>query len=61
VRIQVFDPKDADEIALVNALQDQFAIRANGADPWPASGWDATSLQELTARYEKESARYESW
>ncbi len=61
LRIQVFDPKDADEIALVNALQDQFVIRANSADPWPAPDWDAASLKELTDRYEKESARYENW
>ena len=27
VRIQVFDPKDEDEIALVNKLQDQFVIQ----------------------------------
>ena len=61
VRIQVFDPKDADEVALVNGLQDQFVIRANSADPWPALDWDAASLKELTARYEKDSAPYKSW
>ena len=33
VRIQVFNPRDEDEIALVNGLQDQFVIRANSADP----------------------------
>jgi hypothetical protein len=31
----VFDPKDRDEIALVNKLQDQFVIKANSADPLP--------------------------
>jgi hypothetical protein len=35
VRIQVFNPKDANEIALVNKLQDQFVIKANIADPLP--------------------------
>ena len=40
VRIQVFNPRDAAEIALVNGLQDQFVIRANSADPWPEPDWD---------------------
>ena len=61
VRIQVFDPRDVDEIALVNGLQDQFVLHANSADPWPEPAWDAASLKELTARYEKESAQYASW
>ena len=61
VRIQVFDPKDASEVALVNQLQDQFVISANSADPLPDFAWDLSSLKELTARYEKESAQYVSW
>lgn len=61
VRIQVFDPQDANEIALINELQDQFVIQANNAEAWPEPDWDAASLKELTARYEKESAQYESW
>lgn len=61
VRIQVFDPRDADEIAHVNRLQDQFVISANSADPLPDFPWDLASLKELTARYEKESATYASW
>src|SRR5512139_872687 len=35
VRIQIFNPTDADEVALVNKLQDQFIIQANSADPLP--------------------------
>ncbi|MFN7732932.1 MAG: DUF1254 domain-containing protein, partial [Pirellula sp.] len=35
IRIQVFNPKDADEVALVNKLQDQFVIKADNADPLP--------------------------
>jgi hypothetical protein len=61
VRIQVFDPKDADEVALVNGLQDQFVLSANSAEAWSEPDWDAASLKELTARYEKESAQYASW
>jgi hypothetical protein len=61
VRIQVFDPRDADEIALLNGLQDQFVLSANSAEAWSEPDWDAASLKELTARYEKESAQYASW
>jgi hypothetical protein len=61
IRIQVFNPKDADEIALVNKLQDQFVIKANSADPLPGFKWDSQSLKTLTAQYEKDSAQYSSW
>jgi len=61
VRIKVFDPKDANEIALVNKLQDQFIIKAGSTDPLPAFKWDMASLKALTARYEKDSAKYSSW
>jgi hypothetical protein len=61
VRIQVFNPKDEDEVALINKLQDQFIIKANGADPLPEFNWDLQSLKELTAQYEKDSAQYSSW
>jgi hypothetical protein len=61
IRIQVFNPKDANEIALVNELQDQFVIKANSADPLPGFKWDLKSLKTLTAQYEKDSAQYSSW
>lgn len=61
VRIQVFNPKDRDEIALINALQDQFIINANSNDPLPDFEWDLQSLQALTSQYELESAHYSSW
>jgi hypothetical protein len=61
VRLQVFNPKDEAEIALVNKLQDQFIIKADSADPLPEFKWDLQSLKALTDRYEKESTRYSSW
>jgi hypothetical protein len=61
IRIQVFNPKDPDEIALVNKLQDQFVITANSADPLPDFRWDIQSLKTWTAQYEKDSAQYSSW
>lgn len=60
VRIQVFNPKDENEIALINELQDQFIIKGNSADPLPELEWDLESLQALTGQYEKESAHYRS-
>ena len=61
VRIQVFNPKDEDEIVLINKLQDQFIIKANSADPLPEFNWDLQSLKELTVQYEKDSAQHSSW
>jgi hypothetical protein len=61
VRIQVFDPKDAEEVAEVNKLQDQFIIQAESADPFPEFKWDRASLKALTEKYEKDSVAYSSW
>jgi len=61
VRTQLFNPNDPAEIALVNALQDQVVIKASSADPLPPSKWEPNSLQELTEKYELDSANYGSW
>jgi len=61
VRIQVFNPKDPDEVALVNQLQDQFIIKAGSSDPLPEFKWDIETLNTLTAQYEELSAQYSSW
>ncbi|HQR68391.1 MAG TPA: DUF1254 domain-containing protein [Thermoanaerobaculia bacterium] len=55
VRIQVFDPRDPAEIALVNALQDRVALQAGSAEPFPAPRWESRSLQALTERYNEEA------
>ena len=61
VRIQVFNPKDENEIALINKLQDQFIIKANSAESLQEFKWDLQSLNALTAQYEKDSTQYSSW
>jgi hypothetical protein len=61
VRIQVFNPKDENEIALINKLQDQFIIKANSAESLPEFKWDLQSLNALTVQYEKDSTQYSSW
>lgn len=58
VRIQVFNPKDENEIALINELQDQFVIRAQSADPFAEPEWDRQSLNDLRAEYEKEFQKF---
>jgi len=55
VRIQVFDPKDPAEVALVNALQDRLVLEAGSAEPLPPSKWEPKSLQALTDRYNEEA------
>jgi hypothetical protein len=61
VRIQLFDPANSKEIALVNALQDELKIEAGSDDPFVAPHWDEASLKALTAQYNKEGASYSSW
>ena len=45
VRIQLFDPNDPAEVALVNALQDRLTIEAGSADPLPPLEWEPESLK----------------
>jgi len=61
VRIQLFNPNDPDEIALVNQLQDQFVINANSAEPLPEFRWDSETLDALRSQYEKDAAQYSSY
>ena len=60
VRLQLFNPKDPAELAMLQKLQDQFVIQANSADPMPAFKWDLPSLKALEAQYEKEFVSYTS-
>ena len=55
VRIQIFDPRDRAEVALVNGLQDRLAIAAGSAAPLPPANWEPESLQELTRQYGAEA------
>ncbi|MFO1060981.1 MAG: DUF1254 domain-containing protein [Dongiaceae bacterium] len=51
VRIQLLDPGDAAEVALVNGLQDMLALEAGSAEPFQPPAWDPESLKALTAEY----------
>lgn len=61
LRIQLFNPLDAAEVALVNRLQDEVVIKAKSADPLPTFRWDTSSLNALKTQYEKDSRQYDSW
>lgn len=61
VRVQLFNPKDKDEVELVNKLQDQFVINAGSADSLPPLQWDLKSLNTLTLQYEKDYSNYSSY
>jgi hypothetical protein len=60
VRLQVFNPEDQAELAMLHKLQDQFIITANSADPMPPFKWDVASLRALEAQYEKEFVHFTS-
>ena len=60
VRLQVFNPNDPAELAMLNKLQDQFIVKANSADPMPAFKWDMASLKALETKYERDFVNYTS-
>ncbi|MCB0728296.1 MAG: DUF1214 domain-containing protein [Ignavibacteriae bacterium] len=61
IRIQVFNPKDESEIAMVNKLKDQFIIESNSADDFTKPVWEKESLDSLRAEYEKEFSKFASY
>ena len=60
-RIQIMDPDDPDDIALVNRMQDRFTISADSADRFPAPQWDTDSMLALRAGYEKEFQKFDQY
>ena len=61
LRIQLLHPNDPADVALVNQLQDKFIITAGSADPLPPYKWDKKSLDELTVKFNQESAKYDRY
>jgi hypothetical protein len=57
VRIQLFNPNDPAEAALVNALQDHLVVEAGSADPMPPMQWEPESLKALTREYAEEAKK----
>lgn len=61
-RIQLMDPSDPKDVALVNELQRQITIQASSNDVFPEPKWDRETMLRLRARYERafqEYAQYE--
>lgn len=61
IRIQIFNPKDTAEIAMVNRLKDQFIIESNSADEFAKPTWDKASLDSLRVEYEKEFSKFDRY
>lgn len=61
VRVQVFNAEDAEEIKMVNGLQDKFIVKSITNEEFPKFKWDKQSLDSLRTIYNKESANYSSW
>ncbi|MEM6496102.1 MAG: DUF1214 domain-containing protein [Pseudomonadota bacterium] len=57
-RIQLMDPDDPGDVALVNDLQNQFVIEASSHDLFPEPDWDVDSMLSLRAGYEQEFQQF---
>ncbi|WP_232325181.1 DUF1214 domain-containing protein [Microbulbifer agarilyticus] len=60
-RIQLKDPSDPNDVALVNALQKKIKINATSADPFPTPPWDKDSMLSLRKKYEKEFQKFDQY
>jgi hypothetical protein len=58
IRIQLFNPKDTAEIALVNKLKDQFIIEAASSDEFMQPAWEKSSLDSLRTVYDTEMGKF---
>lgn len=60
-RIQLMDPSDLEDVALVNELQKKITINASSADPFPEPKWDKESMLALRTEYEKEFQKFDQY
>jgi len=60
-RIQMMDPSDEEELALINDLQRQFKVNAPSADPFPTPVWDKASMLALRETYELEFQQFDQY
>ncbi|WP_019504135.1 DUF1214 domain-containing protein [Pleurocapsa sp. PCC 7319] len=60
-RIQLMDPSDEQDVALVNDLQKQITINASSADPFPNPKWDKDSMLALRTEYEQEFQKFDQY
>jgi hypothetical protein len=57
IRIQVLDPSDKDEIAMINAIQDKLSIKSETNGEFPGFHWDTESLDKLRDEYKTEAQK----
>jgi hypothetical protein len=60
-RIQLMDPSEPGDVALVNKLQKSIEIEAASADPFPEPKWDKDSMLRLRAEYEREFQKFDQY
>ena len=60
-RIQLMNPADPKDVALVNELQKKITINASSADPLPEVKRDKDSMLKLRAEYEKEFKKFDQY
>lgn len=60
-RIQLMDPSDPEDVALVNELQKKITIKASSADPFPEPTWDKEAMLALRREYEKEFQKFDQY
>lgn len=61
IRIQLKSPDDQEDIAIVNALQDQFVVTSKSNQPFQAKQWDTASLDSLRVKYLDEGKNYDGY
>jgi len=60
-RIQLMDPADPDDLAVVNRLQQEFTINAASSELFPAPNWDMESMLALRSEYELEFQKFDQY
>lgn len=58
IRIQLLNPNDTAEVAMVNKLKDQFIIESASNDEFKLPNWDKASLDSLRKNYEEEFSKF---
>jgi hypothetical protein len=61
IRIQLLDPSDTEEIAMINDLQRQFSVNTGSKDEFPEFAWDRPSLDSLRNLYNEEAKKMENF
>ncbi|MEM1075775.1 MAG: DUF1254 domain-containing protein [Pseudomonadota bacterium] len=61
MRIQIMDPSDPNDVALVNRMQNEFVIDAASHDLFPEPQWDVRTMLALRAGYEVEFQKFDQY